>query len=388
MKDKVRIGIIGLGGRGRYFAQAFAQNPRAELVAVADPMEKPLALVRQQFGDSVRYYPDYREMLEARDIEAVVVASADKAHRENAVAVFEAGKHCLLEKPMAQSIADCDDIIRAWKQSGCLFMIGLELRYCSLFSRMRELVDQGIIGEIIMGQALDNVSVGGQYFYHNKMRHKQFIRSLLLQKGVHTIDLLNWFMGGRPVKVYGSGGLNFYGKKEPEGKRCRDCSAHCEYFINHEHFVMDYGAVIETEDFCVFVRDCDVNDNSMLIIDYENGHRGHYAECHFTPEYTREFTFFGTEGKMYAFYNNEGHFLIRCTYRKTDHIDEWRPQPGPGGHGGGDRLLIESFLDCILTGATPLTDIQAAREATAVAAAGEESIETGMPVFIPPCPWL
>jgi len=77
---------------------------------------------------------------------------------------------------------------------------------------MRELVDEGRIGEIIMGQALDNVSVGGQYFYHNDMRRKDYVRSLLLQKGTHTIDLLNWFMGGNTVKVYATGGTDFYGR--------------------------------------------------------------------------------------------------------------------------------------------------------------------------------
>lgn len=386
--DKVRIAVIGLGGRGRYFAQAFDRHPRAELVALADPGEQALNLVRPVYGDRVRYYPDYHEMLRSPDVDAVVVASNDRSHRENAVAVFEANKHCLLEKPMAQSVADCDEIIRAWKATDRLFMIGLELRHCSLFTRMRELVDEGRIGEIIMGQALDNVSVGGQYFYHNNMRRKDYIRSLLLQKGTHTIDLLNWFMGGRPVKVYGSGGLDFYGRRESNDKRCRSCAERCEYYLNHERFVMDYGAVVTTDDLCVWAQECDVPDNSLLLIDYANGRRGQYAECHFTPEYTREFTFFGTEGKMYGFYNNECNFLIRCTYRNTDHVDEWRPASAGGGHGGGDRLIMEHFLDCVLQGEAPLADVEAARDCTAVAAAGEESIETGLPVVIPPCPYL
>ncbi|MEN6549358.1 MAG: Gfo/Idh/MocA family oxidoreductase [Armatimonadia bacterium] len=385
---QARIAVIGLGGRGRYFATAFDHHPRAELVAVADPIEKPLELLKHQYGDRIGYYLDYREMLKRPDIDAVVVASNDKSHRENAVAVFEAGKACLLEKPMAQSVEDCDEIIRAWKQSGKLFMIGLELRHCSLFTRMRELLDEGRIGRVIMGQALDNVSVGGQYFYHNNMRRKEYVRSLLLQKGTHTIDLLNWFMGGNPVKVYGSGGLNFYGGTEANDKRCRSCEKRCEYFINHERFVMDYGQTVETDDRCVFSSDCDVADNSMLQIEYANGTRGQYAECHFTPEYTREFTLFGTQGKMYGFYNNECNFLIRCTYRNTDHVDEWHPQSAGGGHGGGDRLIMEHFLDCLLGDDQPLADVQAARDCTAVAAAGEESIETGLPVAIPPCPWL
>lgn len=386
--DKVRIAVIGMGGRGRYFAQAFDTNPRSETVALADPNPVALDTCRALFSDKVGYYTDHHEMLERSDIDAVVVASNDKSHTENSLAVFAAGKSLLLEKPMAQSVEDCDEIIRAWKESGKVFMIGLELRHCSLFTRMREIVDRGDIGEIIMGQALDNVSVGGQYFYHNDMRRKDYVRSLLLQKGVHTIDLLNWFMGGGPSRVYGSAGLDFYGGDKPNDKRCRDCTERCEYYINHERFAMDYGVVVQTDDLCVWAQECDVADNSLLLVDYRSGKRATYAECHFTPEYTREFTFFGTEGKMYGFYNNECNFLIRCTYRGTDHIDEYHPPSAGGGHGGGDRLLMEHFLDCMLDGAQPLADVEAARDATAVAAAGEESVETGMPVDIPPCPYL
>ena len=386
--DRVPVAVIGLGGRGRYYARMFADNPRSELVAIADPDPKALEMCRRHWGESIGYYEDYLQMLQRDDIHTVVVASPDHAHHHNAIDVLGHDRNLLLEKPMAQSIEHCDEIIEAWRKAGTLFMIGLELRHCVLFERMWEIIDTGAIGEIKMGTAVDNVSVGGQYFYHDRQRKKSYTRSLLLQKGVHTIDLLNWFMGGRPTRVFAMGGLSYFGGSAPNDKRCRTCSEKdtCEFFVNHQRFVMDYGATIQKDDLCVYAQEVDLPDHSLVTIEYDNDTRAVYTECHFTPEYTREFTLVGTRGKMYALYNNEGNFLIRVSYRHTDHIDEWRPIFTGGGHGGGDQRIVEHYLDCALSGQQPVANIAAARDSVAVGAAGEESIETGMPVEIPPCP--
>jgi len=388
--DKVRVGIIGLGGRGRYFAGMFDKNPRATLVALADPNPRALELCRGRWDEQVSYYDSYAEMLNRPDIDTVVVASCDRAHHQNALDVLEHGKNLLLEKPMAQSVEQCDDIIAAWKKAGTLLMVGLELRHCVLFERMWEIIGDGAIGEIKLGWAIDNVSVGGQYFYHGNMRRKDYVRSLLLQKGVHTIDLLNWFMGGRPERVFATGALSVFGGTAANDKRCRDCAEAetCPYFVNHSRFMMDYGAAVECEDLCVYGQEADVNDQSIVSIEYANGTRGSFIECHFSPEYTREFTLVGTRGKMYALYNNEGNFLIRVSYRHTDHIDEWRPVFSGGGHGGGDQRIVEHFLDCALSGAQQDAEVLAARDSTAVGGTAGESIETGLPVGIPPCPWV
>lgn len=385
--DRVPVAVIGLGGRGRYYARMFADNPRSTLVAIADPDAKALDMCRKRWGEAIDYYDDYLRMLQRDDIHTVVVASPDHAHHQNAIDVLGQGKNLLLEKPMAQSIEHCDEIIEAWRKAGTLFMIGLELRHCVLFERMWKIIDTGAIGEIKMGTAVDNVSVGGQYFYHDKQRKKSYTRSLLLQKGVHTIDLLNWFMGGRPTRVFAMGGLSYFGGSAPNDKRCRTCSEKdtCAFFVNHERFVMDYGATIQKDDLCVYAQEVDLPDHSLATIEYDNDTRAVYTECHFTPEYTREFTLVGTRGKMYALYNNEGNFLIRVSYRHTDHIDEWRPIFTGGGHGGGDQRIVEHYLDCALSGQQPVANIAAARDSVAVGAAGEESIETGMPVEIPPC---
>ncbi len=213
-----------------------------------------------------------------------------------------------------------------------------------------------------------------------------------MQKGVHTIDLLNWFMdAGRPTRVYATGSLLYYGGDAANDKRCRDCDRRdeCPFFVQHDRFLMDYGVTVEKEDFCVFAEEADVNDNSQVIVTYESGKSAVYTECHFTPEYTRDFWFVGEDGKMSAQYNNECNFVIRNQYRHTDHIDEWHPRSSGGGHGGGDPLIQQSFLDWVRDPEKmDVAQSLAARDATCVGAAAEVSIETGMPVDIPPPPEL
>jgi predicted dehydrogenase len=289
---------------------------------------------------------------------------------------------------MAQTIADCDAILLAAQRSRGVLMVGYELRHCVLFQEMRGIIDRGDLGAIKLAWAVDNVSVGGNYFYHDRQRRRDYICSLLLQKGCHTIDLLNWFVGGRPKRVFASTGLAVFGGDEPNDKRCRDCArkASCPYAIDHSRFVMDYGAAVERDDLCVYAREVDTPDHGIVLIDYDNGARASFTECHFTPEYSREFWLVGDRAKMYGFYNNEGDFLIRVEERHSRRKTELRPRIPGGGHGGGDPRIQEHFLDCVLRGERPLASLAAGRDSAAIAIAAEESAAEGAPKDIPPCP--
>jgi predicted dehydrogenase len=387
MDRKVKIGVVGLGGRGVYLGyRAFAKNPRAQLVAACDFDTAKLAAVKKKFGDGPKLYADLNDMLADPNVEAVVVATPDHAHAQNAVAALNAGKHVFLEKPMAQTIADCDAILDAWQKAQTVLLVGLELRYCSVCQEMRRLIDGGDIGKVILGCAVDNVSVGGQYYYHGRRRKKDYIVSLMLEKGTHTLDLVNWYVGSQPVRVFASGGLDVFGGKAPDDKQCRNCdeAKTCPYFIDHAKFKMDYGAIVTVEDKCVYAKECEVEDNSIVLIDYENGARMTYIECHFTPDYTREFTFIGDKGRLYGFYNNEQEFRIRVSYRHSKKVDEYFPPKMPGGHGGGDPKIQEEFLDRVLSGRPSMSGALDARNSAAIAIAAAQSTESGQPVEIPP----
>ncbi|MCK5803887.1 MAG: Gfo/Idh/MocA family oxidoreductase, partial [Lentisphaeria bacterium] len=342
---------------------------------------------RNLLGEEINYYRSAEEMCQAEDLQIGVVASWDPAHREHAVTLLGHNLHVYLEKPMAQTIADCDEILAAWAASTGTLMVGLELRYCTLCQEIRRLLDADEIGQVKMAMASDNVSVGGAYYYHNNRRRTDFIKSLMLEKGTHTLDLMNWFIGSEPVRAYGEGGLDVFGGNESNDKRCRDCEQKddCPHFLDTERFVYDYGAKAKhAMDGCVYAKEVDVDDNCVITVRYANGAKMTYTECHFTPDYNRHFTLVGDKGRLYGFYNNEQDFLIQVHKRFEKEAVEYHPPKAPGGHGGGDPRILEDFLGYAERNEHACPGAVDARNSAAIAIAAAEACESGMPVMIPP----
>jgi predicted dehydrogenase len=390
MSEPIGIAVLGLGGRGRYFAKSWPENPAARLVACCEIDPQVAAFAKQDVNapEDCAWYADMHEMLADPRVEAVIVATHDRHHRECGEAVLRAGKHLFLEKPMAQTIADCDALIEAWQQSRTVFMIGLELRFCTLCATMKQILDRGDIGEVRLGYAVDNVSVGGQYYFHGPRRRQEYTVSLLLEKGTHTLDLMNWFIGARPRRVFCEGGLDVFGGDAPDDLRCRDCEKidTCPYALKSDRFVMDYGETVVKPDFCVWAKEVDVDDNGVLTCRYDNGAKMTYVECHFTPDYNRRFTLIGTAGRMEAFYNNEQDFRIELTYRHSDRRDEIFPGTSTGGHGGGDPRIRDEFLRLVRAGEPCCPGVLGARNSAAIAIAAHASSKSGLPSEIPPSP--
>ena len=389
MKDgKYGIGILGLGGRGVFFGgMDFEQDGGFRVVCVCDLVPEKVRAAQKIFGEDVGGYTDVDAFLRHEGLDAVVVATPDFAHADCAVAVLKARKNLFLEKPMAQTIEDCDRIIDAWKGSGTVFMVGLELRYCTLMQELKALLDRGEVGRILIGTVVDNVSVGGEYYYHGARRKQEYIKSLLLEKGTHSLDLANWLVQGTPTRVYATGALDVFGGNEPNDKHCRDCEKRttCPYFIDADRFLSDYGELRNVQDLCVYAQECDVSDNSLVLIDYDNGAKLSYMECHFTPEYTREFMFVGEKGKVEAFYNNEQEFKIKLWKRhEKEPVYIYPPKAEVfGSHGGGDAGIIRAFREKLDAGIPCMPGIKGARDSAAIAIAAYQSEKAGTPLMIP-----
>jgi len=387
----IRTGVVGLGPRGGYFAQMYSSkgHPGFELRAVCDRDESKLSAARERHGPDLRCFTDVGEMLRDPELDAVLVATGDPDHVEPTIAALRAGKHVLVEKPLCQTVEDALAVIGEAHRARTIFMIGFELRNATVFETMKGLLDEGRIGQVLLGHAFDNVSVGGQYFYHDPQCQRAYYRTLLLQKACHSLDLLNWLMGAEPSRVYGIGGLAYYGRLEEPGLRCGKCdrAETCPYFVGGT-LEMDYASTRHSRDHCVWSKDMDLDDHSLLAITYANGAKATFHECHFTPEYSREFWLVGTKGKMYGYYDNPGRFLVRIEYSHASerHTEEWKPPHTGGGHGGGDDRLRDEFYRRIVENDPPTEAVRSAYYSTALAICAADSIESGMPVDIPVLP--
>lgn len=384
---KYGIGILGLGSRGVHFGgQSFVQYGNCYIACICDTQQAKCEAAKAFLGKDIRSYTDIDAFLQDPELDAVVVTTPDFAHAACAEAVLKAKKHLYLEKPMAQTIEDCDRMIEAWNGSGVVFMVGLELRYCTLMEKTKALMAAGEIGRVRIGAVRDNVSVGGDYFYHNSYRRTDYVKTLVLQKGTHSLDLANWLVDSTPVKVYSSAGLDVFGGTEPSDKHCSDCdkAATCHYFrdVNEVRAGLD-KTIRNTQDLCVYAEECDVADNSLVLIDYASGARISYMECHFTPEYTREFMFIGDKGKIEAFFNNEQDFTIKVWKRHEAEPVWYYPEKSEGGHGGGDSGIIRDFFAQLDAGKPSMKGVKGARDSAAIAIAAYESEKSGMPVSIP-----
>ncbi|MGQ9548552.1 MAG: Gfo/Idh/MocA family protein [Roseiflexus sp.] len=197
----IRFGIIGAGVAGRYHAQAIAQTPGARLMAVcAGHPERADALAR---AFNVRVEPDVAALLTCEDIDAVCICTPSGQHAEQGIAAAKAGKHVLVEKPPAITLTDADALIDACRAAGVHLGVALQRRTDPDFCAARDAIAAGALGRPILGVITipylrtqgyyDSASWRGTWAFDGG--------GVLMNQGIHLIDLLLWLMGDQVVEV-------------------------------------------------------------------------------------------------------------------------------------------------------------------------------------------
>ncbi|UJF15860.1 Gfo/Idh/MocA family oxidoreductase [Jeotgalibaca sp. MA1X17-3] len=349
---KLRLGIIGVGHRG-YITKLW-HNPdgRSVITAVADIDNNALEKFKKDVTEDAYFTNDYKELLVRDDVDAVVVLTEDYKHKMHAIDTLNAGKDLYLEKPMAISIEDCDEIIKIWKKSGRKLMIGFNMRYMPMYQTMKKYIDDGYIGEVKAIWIRHFVGRGGVYYYQDWHRNSKYTNSLLLQKASHDIDMIHMFSNSYVKKVSAFGSLDFYNKEE--------------------HFKSD-GLENQIDD------EIDVEDNNILIMELENGIKASYLQNHFTPDYQRNYVIIGTKGRIE---NDEVNEKIIIKTRNTGTLHdmsdlEINMKATEGVHAGGDPRITEAFVDYILEGVEPNATPIDGRMSVAVGVKATESLRNG-----------
>ena len=379
MTTQLRIGMIGVSGRGGLWRHWHDPDGRSIVVGGADVSPAHLEAFRRENGTDPFVTGDYRRLLDRGDVDAIAVTSPDHCHEEHAVAALEAGKHVFCEKPLAITVEGCDRILKAWKHSGRRLMVGFNMRYMNLFRTMKEIVDSGAIGEIKAVWVRHFVGMGSDFYYHDWHASRRNTTSLLLQKGAHDIDMIHWITGRYTRRAAAFGSLDFFGGNKPDDLTCPVCP---ERETCTEVMV---GPRIQ----CAFRREVDVEDNQVVIMELEGGIKAAYLQCHFTPDYHRNYTFIGTEGRVE---NSEPEMKVWVKTRRTN---TWRDladrtyevKPARGGHGGADPVICKDFVDMCLDGLEPLATPVAGRMSVAAGVSAAYSLRHGgTPVEVPALP--
>ena len=377
--DQLRIGMIGVSGRGGLWKTWHDPQGRSIILGGADVNADHLAAFQKEHGGKPFATDDYRRLLEREDLDAIAVTSPDYCHEEHAVAALEAGKHVFCEKPLAITIEGCDRILEAWQRSGKRLMVGFNMRYMGIFRTMKEIADSGVIGEIKAVWVRHFVGLGGDFYYHDWHATRENATSLLLQKGSHDIDMIHWITGRYTRRASAFGALDYFGGDKPNDLTCPVCDERDTCVEALE------GPRVQ----CAFRREVDVEDNQMMIAELEGGIKAAYLQCQFTPDYHRNYTFIGTEGRME---NSEPEMKVWVKTRRSNSYREladrtYDIKPAVGGHGGADPVICKDFVEMCLDGKEPIAPPLAGRMSVAAGVSAAQSLrQGGAPVDVPPPP--
>ncbi len=200
--NDLRFGLVGFGLWGSHHARAIAGTPGACLAAVAAPSQETRAAARQAYPQA-QCLADYRELVTRPDIDVVDVVAPNHLHYEIALAALAAGKHVLVEKPMVLATHQAAELIQLARQNNRLLAVNHELRVSSLWGRVKQLIDSGLIGTpqyAILELSRFPYRPGSQGWRYDPHR----VGDWILEEPIHFFDLARWYMTpcGQPVSLY------------------------------------------------------------------------------------------------------------------------------------------------------------------------------------------
>ncbi|MBQ6702003.1 MAG: Gfo/Idh/MocA family oxidoreductase [Clostridia bacterium] len=196
-KNIIKVGVISCSNMAIGHMRGVIRHPKAELVAICDTDVEKMNRVGDMFGIE-RRYENYKDLLAQEDIDAVIIVTPDKLHKDMAVDALAANKHVLCEKPLALTREDCVDIANAVKKSDRKFMVGQICRYTPAFKAAKEIIDRGEIGELMFVESeyahdYEKILKPGNWRWDP-------LRNGVVGGGCHAVDLLRW-VAGDPEEV-------------------------------------------------------------------------------------------------------------------------------------------------------------------------------------------
>jgi len=243
---KFKIGIIGCGNRSKSIIDALNNVPELEMTAFCDIVPHKMGQRAQliKTGAKPKFVNSLDELLKMSELDAIVVITPNDTHRDIVIAALEAGKHVWCEKPMALTVAECNDILGVVTRTGKKLQIGNQRRHSPAYKVLIDVVRNKPLGQILQADLFDyrgdwrvpdadEYPAGVQYWRLNQRRSG----GVVYEMGAHIIDVNNWVFDSEPVSVFSLQGVNNFTLRK------RDSSDFAGVLVQYANgAMMNYGS--------------------------------------------------------------------------------------------------------------------------------------------------
>lgn len=380
---KRRYVQVGTGGRARMFYEAILTTYKetSELVALCDLSQTRMDYTNDRLvelgGEKLPtyIYTDFDKMLDEHKPDCVIVTTIDRTHHDYIIRAMEKGCDVITEKPMTTDEEKAQEIIDAQKRTGRDLRVTFNYRYAPSHTKIRELIMDDVIGDVfsVHFEWLLNIQHGADY-YRRWHRNKINSGGLLVHKSTHHFDLVNFWLGAKPEKVFAFGERNFYGKENAEKRGVHDfyyrstgseAAKKDPFAIDMEDNPTLKGLYLDAEadsgylrDRSVFGDDISIEDTMGVTVQYDNKAILTYALNSYLPWEGLVVSFNGSKGRIEykvvekSYINaggdmgDEGALLgkkieVHPMFGKPYEVDFVE---GEGGHGGGDIVMLNDIF--------------------------------------------
>ncbi len=359
---KYKFNVIGCGLNGNEHIYVTMLEGRATIYGVFDENPGSIGMAQKTFagfhtGQDLVVYDSLESACNDPAVDALIITTPNYTHLEVLRVAMESKKHIFLEKPMATTIEDAQEILRLSKEYPAIVQIGLQYRYKSMYAEaIHEAFERKSIGEIKMVNIVEHrLPFLDKVNQWNKFT--KFSGGTLVEKCCHYFDLLNMFAQSKPASVFASGSMA----------------------VNFREFEHNGDK-------------SDIIDNAFVSVVYENDVRASFNLCMFAPMFYEEMTLCGDEGYLKT-YEKEDFLPIP---RPTTYLEVLRGEAQPSrfsnpcypphieesGHNGATFYEHVNFIDCIEGKSTDAATVEEGFWSVVVGVAAEMSIKTGEVVLI------
>ncbi len=377
---KIKVILIGAGGRGDCYTSYMADMPdKFEVIAVAEPIDSRREKIRKRHNiPEEMCFTDYKPLLALGKIaDLAIVATMDRDHFEPAMMAIDLKYDLLLEKPITPTPEECIKLTENAKKNGVRVVICTVLRYTQVFNHLKEIIDSGKLGKVM---AINHEEcVGNVHQSHSFVRgnwgNSERSSVMLLQKSCHDIDILQWLLGKKCVKVQSFGTLSYFTEKNaPDGapERCIDgcpVADTCPYnsvklYLDDKDNGWFRGAATREANAsdemvekalretlygkCVYKCDNDVVDHQVVNMLFEDDITVTFSMNAFNKG-GRFIHIMGTEGEVRAAIDGNNPIKVfNFETRQEEEIPYSGVDGIAGGHGGGDAGIVRTLYSYLI----------------------------------------